>query len=216
MESQRRTKAPYSLDGLRRALEHHQRAGRIRSFSQRSSREKGSAWVVDVPDQPAPQEFTNQQVYAFAVGLAAGSKGMDRVVVALDALVESLHENATAFNCREAEWIASLYVAVGKVAVASSFIEAHALGDVEGDEHFAGRVSPEECGHSRDYRTFNEDGTQTCKCGVIIGTDGKTKFYPKGRLVIEATEERIGLLEQHGLIVTEASIDGWPGEIVGS
>lgn len=39
-------------------------------------------------------------------------------------------------------------------------------------------VAPEECSHPRDYRTGNEDGTQSCACGAIVATDGKSIYIP--------------------------------------
>ena len=57
-------------------------------------------------------------------------------VLALDG--ECWLDQATAFTCSEAEAIAELFRAYGREGFADHFIEVHAEGDEEGDDHYTG------------------------------------------------------------------------------
>ncbi|MBX3196269.1 MAG: hypothetical protein KF727_14370 [Microbacteriaceae bacterium] len=64
------------------------------------------------------------------------------IVTAAEALA-ALHpdvwrDTATSFGCTEAEAIAGLLDAAGATGVARMFLEAHAEGDEDGDEHYQG------------------------------------------------------------------------------
>lgn len=88
----------------------------------------------------------------------SATRAARELIVEIKPVLEALHDliccdrdmwhmNATHFNCSEAEAVAGLLRALGGDEDADVFMEAHAEGDMEGDEHYRveGMEEPHAC-----------------------------------------------------------------------
>lgn len=53
----------------------------------------------------------------------------------LDTINDALNDNAERFTCGEAEALFDLYTVMGRSDAGDRFMESHAAGDDEGDDH---------------------------------------------------------------------------------
>lgn len=72
MRSQHRTKAPYTVESIARALTHHKGRGGIREF--RVPGDSIAKWSITVPGEFEPLDMSDREAWALCVGLAAADR----------------------------------------------------------------------------------------------------------------------------------------------